>query len=329
MINVILRTAFFLSSACFSAAILAPVALMAQGTTMPTMVQPGAPVPAAAPEDPNKVVITIGTTKITVGQWESIVAALPAQFQAYARTAGKRAFAENLVQLNLLSAEAVKGGLDKTPKMIEQLKFQRENMLAQAMFEEIQKNTKVDDKTIQEYYDAHKNEYESVVAKHILIRVKGAPMPAPEGRPELTKEQALAKAQDLKKQLSAGGDFAAIAKKESDDTGSAEKGGDLGEFRRGMMVPPFETAAFSQKVGEISDPVESPFGYHIIQVTEHKSKPIAEVKPDVEKAMRPDLAKKSIDAMRAKATVTIDDAFFGPAAEQQPPVLGQPVPRPQ
>ena len=323
MIYVNLRTAFLLS-----ATVVAPAALVAQ-TTMPTIAQPPAAAAPAAPEDPNKVVITIGSAKITVGQWENIVAALPAQFQSYARTAGKRAFAENLVQLNLLAGEAPKAGLDKTQKMLEQLKFQRENMLAQAMFEEIQKNAKVDDKTVQEYYDKHKNEYESVVAKHILIRVKGAPMPAPEGRPELTKEQALAKAQEIKKQLSAGGDFAAIAKKESDDTGSAEKGGDLGEFRRGMMVPPFETAAFAQKVGEVGEPVESPFGYHIIQVTEHKAKPISEVRGDVEKAMRPELAKKLVDDLRAKATVTIDDAFFGPAPDKQPPVIGQPVPRPQ
>jgi len=288
------------------------------------MAQPAVAAPSA-PEDPNKVVITVGGTKITVGQWESIVAALPAQFQSYARTAGKRAFAENLVQLNLLSAEAIKAGLDKTPKMLEQLKFQRENMLAQAMFEDIQKTAKVDDKTVQEYYESHKNEYESIVAKHILIRVKGAPMPAPDGRPELTEEQALAKAQDVRKRLAAGGDFSAIAKTDSDDTGSAEKGGDLGEFHRGMMVPPFETAAFALKTGEISEPVKTPFGYHVIVVTEHKTKSIAEVRAEVEKAVKPEMAKKTIDDMRAKATVTIDDAFFGPAPEKQPPVIGSPL----
>lgn len=293
------------------------------------MAQPAGPAKPAVPEDPNKVVLTIGTSKLTIGQWENIVAALPAQFQSYARTAGKRAFAENLIQLNLLSAEAAKAGLDKTPKMLEQLKFQRENMLAQAMFEDMQKNIKIDDKTVQDYYDAHKNEYESVVAKHILIRMKGAPMPAPEGRPELTDEQALAKAQEIRKKLVAGGDFAAIAKTDSDDTGSAEKGGDLGEFRHGMMVPPFETAAFAQKVGEIGEPVKSPFGYHIIQVTEHKSKPVSEVRADVEKALRPELAKKAVDDMRAKATVTIDDAFFGPAPDKQPPVIGTAPARPQ
>ncbi len=79
------------------------------------------------------------------------------------------------------------------------------------------------------------------------------------------------------------------------------------------MVPPFEQAAFSLKVGEVSEPVKSPFGYHIIVVQEHKSKPLAEVKPDIERVLRPDVAKRSVDDLRAKANVKIDDAFFGPA----------------
>src|SRR5207244_1111430 len=105
-------------------------------------------------------------------------------------------------------------GLDKSQKVQEQLKFQRENMLAQAMFEKIQQTASVDDASVQKYYEGHKNEYESVKAKHILIRVKGAPMQGVEGKPELTEEQALAKAEDVVKKLKTGGDFAALAKAE-------------------------------------------------------------------------------------------------------------------
>jgi foldase protein PrsA len=264
---------------------------------------------------------------MTVGQYETMVEALPAQYQSYARGPQKRQFAESIVQLKLLSQGAQKAGLDKTPKLQEQLKFQRENLLAQSMFENIQQTSKVDEKAVLAYYDAHKNEYESVKAKHILIRMKGAPMPGAEGKPELTEEQALAKAQDVVKRLKAGGDFAAIAKTDSDDTGSAAQGGELGEFHRGMMVPPFEEAAFAQKLGEVGEPVKSPFGYHVIVAETHTTKPMADVRPEIEKALRPDVAKKEVQGMREKANVQIDDSFFGPAVTPEAPgAAGAPPP---
>ena len=284
-----------------------------------------APPPPAPPTDPKKVVLVIGSEQLTAAQFDALVEALPAQYQSYARGPQKRQFVESIVQLKLLSQAAAKAGLDKTAKVQEQLRFQRENLLAQSMFEVIQQTTKVDDALVQVYYDGHKNEYESVKAKHILIRVKGAPMPGAEGKPELTEEQALAKAQDVVKRLKAGGDFAAIAKTDSDDTGSAGQGGDLGEFHRGMMVPPFEEAAFAQKVGEISDPVKSPFGYHVIVVLGHTTKALAEVRPEIEKSLRPEMAKKEVQSLRDKATVTIDDGFFGPAEPTPPPAVAQPA----
>jgi peptidyl-prolyl cis-trans isomerase C len=292
---------------------------------------PGAPAPpvpaAAAPADPDKVILTVGNTKMTAADYEKMVDGLPAQYQSYARGATtKRQFIETVVQMKLLSEEAQKLSLDKQPKLQEQIAFQRQSLLAQAMFENLAQGVKVDDTLIQNYYDSHKNEYESARARHILIRVKGAPMPVAEGKAELTDEQALAKAQDIRKRLVAGEDFAALAKAESDDTGSAQKGGDLGEFHRGMMVPPFEQAAFSLKPGDISEPVKSPFGYHIIVVQERTMKPLAEVKPDIEKALRPQEARKEVDAIRTRASVQIDDGFFGPPQPQAP--AGAP-PRPQ
>jgi peptidyl-prolyl cis-trans isomerase C len=301
----------------------------AQNTSMPktpASLDAAQSKPAAeAPVDPKKVILTIGSTTITAEQYNGLVDALPQQYQAFARGAGKRQFAENLVQLTLLAAEADKKGLDKDPLIAEQLAVNRKDILARAMFESIQKDIKVDDALIQTYYDAHKNEYESVRAKHILIRVKGAPMPGAEGKPELTDEQALAKAQEVRKKLVAGGDFAALAKTESDDTGSAQQGGDLGEFRRGMMVPPFEQAAFTLKPGEISEPVKSPFGYHIIVVTEHKLKTLPEVRADIEKAVRPEIARKAVEDMRRKTAVKIDDGFFGPAPAAEPAAPTAPV----
>lgn len=281
----------------------------------PPMMAPNGP---AAPVDPNQVVITIGDEKITAAQYDELVNSLPDQYQQFARGAGKRQFAENIVQLKLLSKEAEKRKLDQTPKVQGQLNFQRQNILAQVMFQDLQNTVKVDDAAVQKYYDDHKSEYEGLKARHILIRVAGAPMPAAPGKKELTDEEALAKATAIKKQLDGGADFAELAKKESDDTQSGAQGGDLGSFKKGMMVPPFEQAAFALPVGKISDPVKTPFGYHIIRVDAKENKTLAEVRPEIEKKIRPEAARKEVDAMRESARVVLNDGYFGPAQPTPP-----------
>jgi peptidyl-prolyl cis-trans isomerase C len=300
----------------FSPAIVALYAIsaFAQVPAVPVAGTPQlAPPPAPAPAEPNKIILTIGDRKITEAEFNNLVEALPDQYRAYARGPGKRAFAEQLVQVQVLSDQAMKEKLDQDPKMKMTLTYQRDTVLASAAFAQLQNNLKVDDAAVEKYYNDHKSEFETLKARHILIRVKGAPMQGAPGKPELTDEEALAKAQEIRKKLVGGADFAALAKAESDDTGSATQGGELGEFHKGMMVPPFEEAAFAAKVNDFSEPVKTPFGYHVIQVESHVTKPLAEAKPDIEKKLRPDLARASVENLAKSAKVVMDDSFFGPA----------------
>src|SRR5439155_415398 len=111
---------------------------------------------------------------------------------------------------------------------------------------------------------------------HILIKVKQGE--AKEGNPDEGPKKI---AQGVLDQVKAGKDFAELAKRSSEDQGSAAQGGSLGCFGHGRMVPEFENAAFSLGAGETSDLVQSPFGYHIIRVTEHKDEtfsPLAQEK---------------------------------------------------
>jgi len=283
--------------------------------------------PAAAPTDLNAVVITIGDHKITAAQFLDLVKSLPAQYQDTARGAGKRDFARNLVELQILADQALKLGLDQQPDTKLQLEFQRDNMLAQAMFNNLQQTATISDAEIQAYYDAHKGDYETVTARHILVRVKGAPMPAPPGKPELSDDEAKVKAEAIRKRIVGGEDFAKVAKEESDDT-SGEKGGDLGEFKRNSMVPPFETAAFALKPGDISEPVLTPFGYHIIQVQTHTTKTLAEVKPEILAQLKPNAARQAVADLTEKSKFSLSDDFFGPAPPAATPVPPAP-PAPQ
>lgn len=115
---------------------------------------------------------------------------------------------------------------------------------------------------IKDFYDTHISQFtvpERRSAQHILIAVQ----------PNATTQDLQAakeKAQDLTDQIKAGASFAQLAEKYSQDPGSASKGGDLGFFSRGEMVPAFEEAVFTSKVGDIAGPIQTEFGYHIIQV---------------------------------------------------------------
>lgn len=110
------------------------------------------------------------------------------------------------------------------------------------------------------------NEPLEVGARHVLVAYKGAD----HARPYITRsrEEALALAEELRKRVVGGEDFAVVAKENSDDAGSAAMGGDLGKFRREEMVPEFSDAVFAMKPGDVSAVVESAFGFHVIQRTE-------------------------------------------------------------
>jgi peptidyl-prolyl cis-trans isomerase D len=150
----------------------------------------------------------------------------------------------------------------------------------------------IDEAEIKKYYSEHSAEFgtqEQRQAAHILISVSAQATPA-------EQQSAKAKAEEiLKKVQQSPNDFAALAKQFSQDPGSAANGGDLGLFARGSMVKPFEEAAFKLKPNEISNLVQSDFGYHIIRLIAIKPaliQPFAEVRAGIEQKMR---AQKAVD----------------------------------
>src|SRR5437763_1646677 len=142
---------------------------------------------------------------------------------------------------------------------------------------------------------------EQIHARHILVRVKGSVAPVKAGEKDLTEDEALARVEQLRKQLLSGADFAALAAKESDDAASAARGGELDVFGHGQMVPEFDRAVFALKVGEISEPVRTPFGYHLIRVDTKEARPLEELRPELERRLRPEVAQQLVVDLRQKA----------------------------
>ena len=274
-----------------------------EGVTMQVPLTPQGDL-TSAPKD--KVIIQVNDIKITAGQLDQILEAYPENTRVFVRGPGRQQFIDQLVRTLVLSEEGKRRKLDEDAPYKTQAAYSLAAILANRTNEEIKKNVAVDDASLKKYYEDHKGEYEKVRARHILIRMAGSPVPVKPGQKELTEAEALAKAQELRAKIQGGADFAEIAKAESDDTGSGANGGELGLFAHGQMVPAFDEAAFKLKPGELSEPVKSPFGFHLIQVEERQSKTFEELKPELEAKAKPDLAKKQVDDLVNKAKVILD-----------------------
>jgi peptidyl-prolyl cis-trans isomerase C len=286
--------------------------------TLPTPQPPARPSPALeAPATPGTtpiilppeaIVLTIGSEKMTRAQFEELLAALAANGQ---RVPNKRQVANQLGALHAVALEARKRKIDQTAAVKELMTIQVDQLLANELQRQVASEVKVDDAAARAYYDAHKAQYEQVKAYHILIRFKGSQVPLKPNQKDLTDEEALAKAKELRKKLADGGDFAAIAKAESDDTGTAVSGGALPPFSKGQMVKEFEDAVYSQPIGQISDPVKTKYGYHIIKVEERKSKTLEEARGDIDKQLKQQLTREAMDRIEKETPVTLDDTYFG------------------
>jgi len=264
---------------------------------------------------PDRIVLTVGDTTLTAAQFDQLIDMLPEQAKAQARGPNRKQFADNLVQVLALSQEGKRRGLDQTPTFKLQSTFTQANYLAGVTFGLISKESKVSDEDARRYYEEHKQDWDGVTARHILIRFQGSQVPLKTGQKDLTEAEALAKALDLKKRIAAGEDFATLAKAESDDAGSGANGGDLGTFHHGQMVPAFDAAAYALQPGQVSDPIKTQFGYHIIKVEKRETKTFEEVKPEIERRMAPEQSKKALDELVKKSNPVLDPEFFNIAKQ--------------
>jgi len=270
------------------------------------------------PADP--VVIKAGEIEIKKSEFEAALETIPAEYQAYASGPGKKAFAEDYLRMKLLAREAEKRGLDKKADIVQRLKLMRDNTLANAELERIQEATKLSDAELQKAYEDRKASYQQARARHILIAFKDSPA-AQAGKTELTEEQAKAKAEELRAKIVGGAKFEELATAESDDRSSASRGGELGWFTKGQMVPEFDQAVFGGKPGELSPVVRTQFGYHIIKVDEHRTQPLADIKPQLEREITQTRVQQRLDELKTASAPKFDDAYFAapPAAPEQPP----------
>lgn len=297
--------------------------------------QPAKPVPETLPD----VVARVNGEEVTRKEFEKFIAQMEMNaggpVPADRRNEIYRNALERLVDLKLLSQEVktrgVKGDEQAVAGEIQSIRGRfpseeefnkalaaqdmtpeklKAEMLTQTgiskMMETATSGTaEVTDGDVKDFYDKNPDKFtrpEQVRASHILFKTEGD---------DAAKKKARASAEAVLKQAKGGKEFAALAKQHSSD-GSAQQGGDLGFFVKEQMVPEFSTVAFAMQPGQISDLVESQFGYHIIKVTERKGpEPIAldEVAPRVKQYLaqqrQQEKAQAFVKQLRDKAKIEV------------------------
>jgi peptidyl-prolyl cis-trans isomerase C len=272
-------------------------------TTIPLNIAPMPVIP------PDRVVIQVGDIKLTAAQIDEIMQAYPESQRAFINGPGRNRFIEQVVRVLLLSAEGRRRKLTETETYQTQLMYSAAGILAGHTDEDLKREVRGKDGLLKAYYEAHKSDYEQIHARHILIRMKGSPIALPPGQSDLTEADALAKANEIRQKILQGADFADLARAESAD-GTASKGGDLGFLKHGQTMPSFEEALFALPAGEVSQPVKTAYGYHLIKVEERKpARTFEELRPEMEKNVENEAARKFLDGLKAKTKIVIDPDF--------------------
>jgi len=207
-----------------------------------------------------------------------------------------------VISEKLIYSEAVKAGVDKDPDVKKRVAAVEKQVVMQAFMEQKAKDLVTDEQLKAAYAEkqAAAKGQEEIKARHILVP---------------TEEEAKKISEELKKNK--GATFEKIAKEKSTDKGSGVNGGELGWFTKEKMVPAFADAAFKMKKGEISDPVKTDFGWHVIQVEDRRPLQIASF-DDMKESLKNEVANKAVQTYVEGLLQKAEIKYYGPDGKEKP-----------
>ena len=227
------------------------------------------------PVDRSPVLKEAGEFKVTQAEWDAEVLAIPARARSrYESDKAKQNLTDRVLLNKALFEEARKAGVVDDPVVQRSARMAAEKAFIQAFFSELEKAAATDEK-VKAYYEANLRRYSRsmVRLRHILVEEES-------------------EALSLKKQIDGGADFAALATEHSLDRGSKAKGGELNWATKDRYVPPFGEAAFALAVDQVSAPVKTRFGYHVIKLLGRRDlQPLADVRPEIERVLLRDAVR--------------------------------------
>lgn len=277
-----------------------------------------------AAKSTGEVLAEVNGTTITTGDFTKEMENLPPYLKPMTETAdGKKEMLETMVIRELVLQQAKKDGIDKSPLVAEKLEELKKRLVVEAFLKKkVEEQANISDADLQKFFNENKDKFKSdaqIKASHILMK------------DEKTAQDVLAK-------VKGGTSFEELAKKFSMDS-AAQKGGDLGWFSKGTMLPEFEKAAFGLKEGETSGIVKTKFGFHIIKLTGKRpagQREFSEVKEQIKAALLPskqqEVFQKLKDDLKKSSKYTIKEDVLkklGGSAEpagEKPSEAGKPTP---
>jgi peptidyl-prolyl cis-trans isomerase C len=273
--------------------------------------QGGTPSTGAKPEakKEGQVIAEVNGGSITTADFSRELKNLPEYLKAMADTPeGRKEMLDTMVIRELILQQASKDGLDKSPEVEEKLQDLKKRLVVESFLKKkVEAEVQVSDADLQKFYDQNKDKFnapEQLKASHILVKSE-------------------AEAKDVLAKIKAGGNFEELAKKTSSDS-SAAKGGDLGWFGKGSMVPAFEKAASALKEGQVSEVVKTDFGFHIIKLTGKRAagiRPLEEVKDQIKGAIMPqkqqEVFQKIKEELKKTAKITVKEDVLKSVGEKK------------
>ncbi len=266
----------------------------------------------------DRVVLTIGDEQITAAELNEYLESI-----AFPKRNQRREFfAAQLISRRAAAQEARRRGLHRKPSVrLKMRQYEEELLNSELSISEA--SAQPDEAACRAYYDSHKEEFECVKWRQIVVRAPGSSLPVRIGQVALDDAQALAKILDIRQRLLGGADFAALAKEESDQRPIFQSGHPFEWRERGAassaFQDPLRSAAFDLEIGEFSPPVKHDRNYYLIQVEAKRTKEFAEVHGNIQGRLRIEDQHAREEQMQIAARVSLDPEYFSKLYKDESP----------
>ena len=267
---------------------------------------------AVSQKDPNRVVATINGKQVTAKQAADLLKLVP---DSQRRSAPNlETLLERVYLVNDLADQAARDGLDQQSPWKEQLKLDRDNILAQAYMSKLNNASSQPTQDPKQYYDAHQDQFDIAKLSGIVIAFNPPGTPASSNGVNRTEQEAHDKADDVSKKIKAGADIATLARTESDNQASAARGGDLGTLAAGSPNVPADLkgVVFNKlQTGQVSEPIRAANAYYIIKLDSRTKQTFDQARPEILQKLQADrnqtLVKQELDKYKVQVS---DPDFF-------------------